>query len=231
MRVCLHTTVVCFVFLVLFGCTPERTIPLPTIAPTATPTLQSKSTPTSIYHAYWNEFREPVDGWGIAVPKNWLTLPAYDFDEDFNHVSIQNYNNNFFTSEAGRKAWRDWGIEKSVKVEIFKNADYSKYASLEEGIKDHVSASEMAELVEINTIFFGEIESVRYTVRNKIDNTLKLLYAFRINRFEILVWACYPNSSWERNDIQGILASIAISRDDEIIYPDIEPGEFYSFSP
>jgi hypothetical protein len=225
-KVILHAALLC-----LSGCVPSITPKLPTIAPTYTPTLQNTSTPTSKYHAYWKEFRESGDGWGIAVPINWITQSQYNREDDFTNLQILDYDLSFFESISGKEAWQSWGYDKSAKLEIIKESGFGKYDSLELGIRDWVTNSEYYELIEIEQIVINQETSVRYIEKWKADGQLYLHYAFQINLNEILIWSCYPNSSWERVDIQGILSSIALSRDANVVFPDVEPGKLLTYNP
>ena len=225
MRAWIQKVVLCAALLWLYGCKPSVTIALPTIAPTYTPTKQNTRTPTSKYRAYWKEFREPVDGWGIAVPVDWIVQSFNDSDDDFNHLTILNYDDNSFGSDSGKEAWSEWANQESVYLEILKVGGYGEYSSLEAGIRDRMGKSEMGELVEIETVSIGREKAVRFIMKDRTFGRLSLSYAFQLNAFEILVWVCNPESAWERTDVQGILASIALTHDADIVFPDVEPGK------
>jgi hypothetical protein len=231
MHAWIQKVVLCAALLCLYGCAPSVTIPLPTLAPTYTPTKQNTSTPTSKYNAYWKEFREPGDGWGIAVPINWITEVNYNREDDFDDLRIRDYDLNFFDSISGKEAWQNWGYIKSAEVGIYKQSGFGKYDSLEIGIRDWISNSEYLELVELEQITINQEKSVKYIEKWKADGQLYLHYAFQININEILIWSCYPNFSWERADIQGILSSIALSNDVDVVFPNVEPGNLLTFMP
>ncbi len=226
-----NKVVFCLVLFGLYGCTPKVTIPLPTIAPTFTPIEKNTQTPTSMYRNLWKELREPVDGWGIAIPANWSTYINYNPENKFSYLQIMNFDLAFFESTSGEKAWRTWGYVKSIKVEIVKRSGFVKFDSLKIGILDWIENTEYVELVKIEEITINKEKSIKYIEKWAADGQLYLHYAFKLNLNEILIWSCYPNSSWERADIQGILSSIAIKRNADVYFPDIKPGDIISYNP
>jgi hypothetical protein len=225
--------VVCKLVLLLFlsGCSsiPELP-PLPTLYSTDTQALPTQ-TPTSIYAQFWMEFREPVDGWGIAFPVKWWVHKSYDMKNDFDYLQIMNYNISDFDNEIGRKAWHDWAYEKSIKIEIFKINVIEEFDSLEQAIRKQIEKEEIVELVEIETIMINGEMSVRYFIRGgMIDGTFQI-YAFQLSRSSYLHLSCYPNAALERLDVQAIINSIVLRRNTKIVFPNVAPDEPIYFVP
>jgi hypothetical protein len=213
------------IFILLYGCsTIPESLPLPTLYSTRTQTLPTQ-TPTSIYAQYWVEFREPVDGWGIAVPANWWLNKSYEMNDDFDYLQIMNYNISAFDNEIGRKVWRDWAYKKSIKIEIFKITIIDELDSLEQAIRERIEKEEIVELVEIETININGELSVRYVLRGGMIDGAFIIYAFRINQSSYLQLSCYPNTAYERLDVQAIINSIVIRRNVKIVFPNVTPEE------
>jgi hypothetical protein len=213
------------VFILLSGCsTIPELLPLPTLYSTETQALPTQ-TPTSIYAQFWIEFRETVDGWGIAVPGKWWVHKSYEKNDDFDYLQIMNYNISAFDNEIGRKAWHDWAYEKSIRIEIFKVTVIEGFDSLEQEIRERIEMEELVELIEIETIMTNGELSVRYVLRGGMIDGTFLIYAFRINRSSYLQLSCYPNTGYERLDVQAIINSIVLRRNAKIVFPNVAPDE------
>ena len=83
----------------------------------------------------------------------------------------------------------------------------------------------------MSTIIINGVSAVRYILKGGLIEGTALTYAFLLSHSSYLHFSCYPDLAWERTDIQGILNSIVLQKEESITIPNGIPGEPIYYTP
>lgn len=215
-------------FLLLFPSCTQEPIHTETII-SAAPATEPMPSMTPEPEPYWREFRESIDGWGIAVPYGWRIEPEAEESVGFRRIRINNYNISFFRAHSEKGWWTSDVIENIMSMEIVKFYDVSNTASLEEAIREVYKLDAGYErLLSSKVVLINGNQALFFTLSVSSGIEPYDGYMFRIGNDAMLVFYTNPNSSWKRPEATAILNSIVLDREREIVLPGTQPSAFLS---
>jgi hypothetical protein len=216
-----------FLLLALPSCTQDPILTVTKIS--ANPTTEPTHSPTPEPKPFWREFRESIDGWGIAVPFNWFVEPMSEESIGFRRIRIRNFTASFFQAHSEKGAWTEDVIDQIVSMEIVKFYGIPNTLSLEETIRQVYRLDVGSEqLLSSEVVLINGNQALFFTLSTTPGIDPYDGYMFRISYDAVLVFYTNPNSSWEKPESTAILNSIVLDREKEIIFPEIEPSPMFS---
>ncbi len=220
------------ILLTLVGgaCAPVATTPdkvLPTLIPVeeplpiATPT-EIASQPEQSSSTTWKAIRDPRYGFGLAVPCWWLVspIPADGFG---GVMTVKNYDEDYFNAHSNKGFW-DWpnGTLK-LDVIVMEGADPGKsdadaYMQFTDPTMTGVVSAESRQ-IGVNTVTVLTLSNLVNT-----NDPNSSLFVYRLAPDVLLMVAPIPQTIVDTPDFQAILASIALTPNEQITLPTLTPA-------
>lgn len=192
----------------------------PAVEPTAT---QGRA-------AGWVAAEDPRTGIRFAVPCYWqVRIPSGDQDPSgLGAFPVTNFSDEFvesFGDKRGDEVWEAGGMK--IDFVYFQPSTWglppesSLREFAQEGMGGDQSVTEIVSLTEINVNGQEGLEVTARAVRNdEVGRTM----LFRLDQDLILGLSPVPGQVYDDPDIQGILRSIALAAEAEVVYPSHQPA-------
>jgi hypothetical protein len=208
--------------------TPEPIAITPTQEETQTPTVTQtpSETPTGQTSAtsLWREIRDPDTGFGFALPCWWVTyLPSGDAEAYA--ITVASYDESFFMANSVKGQWL--GGERpqgAYKLDFFVSKQIDANLTDEEAVRQVLTSDiNNVDLVQERTI--GKHTGL-LAVQSHVDNpsSTGTVYAFRLAPTVLMMVSAIKSSDLTDPLIKAILNSLALSQEEVVQLPTIDPG-------
>jgi hypothetical protein len=192
--------------------------PMPTLAPTETPALQPDVS------SQWLEVRDPGTGFGFALPCWWITyMPS---GEAVNYaITVASYDENFFMANSVKGQWLGGQRPQGAyKIDFYVNKQIDASLSDEEAVRQALTSEENAvDLVQARTIGrHNALLAVQSNVNN--PSATGTVYAFRLAPTSLMMVSPSQASDFTDPIVQAILNSLALTQEETVDLPAIDPG-------
>jgi hypothetical protein len=208
--------------------TPAMTMAIPTqtAIPTGSPTLEPTATATSQPEAssQWREVRDPGTGFGFALPCWWITyMPT---GESLNYaITVASYDENYFLANSVKGQWLGGQRPQGAyKLDFILSKQIDASLTDEEAVRQALTSEEnKVDLVQMRTV--GR-HTALLAIQSSVNNpsSTGTVYAFRLAPTDLLMVSAAPASDLTDPVVQAILNSLALSQDEEVEQPTIDPG-------
>jgi hypothetical protein len=220
--------VFCVGLLWLTSCVPNPTRTSPKVTQTlelsSIPTQKITLIPTLQSNTYWKEFREWVDGWGIAVPIDWEIDFSYA-ETKLLYLKIRNFTSSFYQANSENGNWKNDVIDSIVSIQFSLLPGATGYTSLEDAfIKAANIDNEYTKLISIKEIAFNNNPALEFRKQDVLSGNISEGYIFRINEDKLLQLFLTLDSVKLKAETLAILNSIVLQRERKIILPSWEPS-------
>jgi hypothetical protein len=200
--------------------TPTATTMTATVAqaPTETPT----SPPAAA--SQWVEVRDPGTGFGFALPCWWITyMPG---GEALNYaITVASYDENYFMANSVKGQWLGGQHPQGAyKLDFYVNKQIDANLSDEAAVRQALTGDEnKVDLVQTRTI--GR-HSALLAVQSSVNNPSSsgTLYAFRLAPTNLMMVSAATASDLTEPVVNAILNSLALSQNESVDLPTIDPG-------
>lgn len=203
------------------GITPtQEEIRTPTVTQTPSETPTGQTSDASL----WREVRDPDTGFGFALPCWWVTyLPSADAEAYA--ITVASYDESYFMANSVKGQWLGGKRPQGVyKLDFFVNKQIDANLSDEEAVRQ-VLTSDMnkVDLVQERTI--GKHPGL-LAIQSNVDNpsSTGTVYAFRLAPTILMMVSAIQDSDLTDPLVQAILNSLALSQEEEVQLPTIDPG-------
>jgi hypothetical protein len=211
--------------------TPGATIATETSAPdeaTAAPTaaLTEAATLAPGAASQWREVRDPGTGFGFALPCWWVTyMPPAEALNNGYAITVASYDEAFFMANSVKGQWL--GGERpqgAYKLDFYVNKEIDASLTDEEAVRKALTSEEnKVDLVQVRAV--GR-RSALLAVQSSVVNPSSsgTVYAFRLSPTSLMMVSAIPTSDFSDPVVQAILGSLALSADEAVELPSIDPG-------
>ena len=200
--------------------------PAPTVALTLAPSQADTQTPTiqPDFSSQWREVRDPGSGFGFALPCWWVTyMPS---GEGFGYaITVASYDEAYFMANSVKGQWLGGQPPQGAyKIDFIVDKRIDASLSDEEAVRQALTSDQdRVDLVQARTI--GR-HSALLAVQSNVDNPSSsgTVYAFRLSPTSLLMVSPVQASDFTDPLVQAILNSLALSVDESVELPNIDPG-------
>jgi hypothetical protein len=207
---------------------PEASIATPTRekiqTPTVTPETIETLTPEPVKTSLWREVRDPGTGFGFALPCWWVTyMPSADALTYA--ITVASYDENYFMANSVKGQWLggkppngayklDFLIDKQI------DATLSDEAVVRQALTSDLNAVDLVQERPVGT------HSALLAIQSNRDNpsSTGTVYAFRLSPSSLLMVSAVSDSELTDPIIKAMLNSLALSPDEPVQLPTIDPG-------
>jgi hypothetical protein len=191
---------------------PSAAAPVP-----ETPEVAMAATPTSEPgpSALWATYRDAA-GFGYAFPCHWVQQGT----------TLVSYDEAFFMSRAIRGQWPEGDPPAgAVKLEIA-SFDYAD-SGIEAGtpLADAVPLVIGNDIVATDMVSLGSRDALRVQLPGTVfpSDTSNEIYFLQLSPTSMLLLSVSPRSALDSPDVQGIINSLALSQEEQVIVPVADP--------
>jgi hypothetical protein len=189
--------------------------------PTMTPMVGLSDPVEAMTSPLWVTYRDSEYGYGLALPCYWIILPGHG------SPSTRSYDEAFAMTHSIRGSWRDGeppagAINPDIFVFEFGQRGIAASTPLREAIPQLIDDA----IQEMEEVTLGSQTAlvVHLAGEGTPDYFANQLYFFQLSPDSTLM----INPKWKRalesTDMQAILASVALSVEEEVVPPDIPPS-------
>jgi hypothetical protein len=205
--------------------TAAMDIPTTTANP-ATPTPAPSETPTRLPEAasQWVEVRDPGTGFGFALPCWWITyMPA---GESLNYaITVASYDEDYFMANSIKGQWMGGQHPQGAfKLDFYVNKQIDGGLTDEEAVRQALTGTEnKVDLLQPRAI--GR-HSALLAVQSSVNNPSSsgTLYAFRLAPTNLMMVSAADTADLTNPVVQAILSSLALTQEEAVELPAIDPG-------
>jgi hypothetical protein len=197
-------------------------IPILTSTPTHTPSEMPTLQPAA--SSQWLEVRDPGTGFGFALPCWWITyMPT---GEALNYaITVASYDENYFLANSVKGQWLGGQHPQGAyKLDFYVNKQIDASLADEEAVRQALTGEENAvDLVQVRTI--GR-HTALLAVQSNVNNpsSTGTLYAFRLAPTNLMMVSAAAASDLTDPVVQAILNSLALTQNEPVEIPAIDPG-------
>jgi len=199
--------------------TPQE-IHTPTV--TQAPTNTPKPKPAEV--SFWREVRDPGTGFGFALPCWWVTyMPSADALTYA--ITVASYDENYFLANSVKGQWLgseppngvyklDFLVDKQI------DASLSDEAAVRQALTSELNAVDLVQERPVGN------HSALLAIQSNRDNPTSTgtVYAFRLSPTSLMMVSAASASDLTDPVVQAILNSLALSPDEPVQLPTIDPG-------
>lgn len=207
---------------------PEASIAAPIQEKIQTPTVTTEPietrTPKPVETSLWREVRDPGTGFGFALPCWWVTyMPSADALTYA--ITVASYDENYFRANSVKGQWLGGKPPNGAyKLDFFVDTQIDANLSDEAAVRQELTSDlDAVDLVQERPV--GN-HSALLAVQSNRDNPTATgtVYAFRLSPTSMLMVSAISDSDLTDPIIQAILYSLALSPEEPVQLPTIDPG-------
>lgn len=206
---------------------PLQTQPVETLPPeSALPTESVPATEVPAAESVWTTYRDPRYGIGLAYPCWWdfMPMPAQG---NGGSMSLRSFDEGYFRAHSTKGNWNGAVPPEGVfsfDIGVFEGFDASM------SITDAwatVTDPSMSVIASAEEQMIGQNQATVIQMQNVVnsDDPPFTLYLYRLAPDKILMFSPNFQDRIDASDVQGILASLSLSPDQEIVLPAFAPHE------
>jgi hypothetical protein len=207
---------------------PAIETPTPTAVITPTPRLSATQTPVPQpdTSSQWREVRDPGTGFGFALPCWWITyMPSEDGLNYGYAITVASYDEAYFMANSVKGQWLGGQPPQGAyKIDFVVNKQIDANLSDEQAVRQALTSDQNAvDLVQARTV--GR-HSALLAVQSDVNNpsSTGTVYAFRLAPTSLMMVSPSQASNFTDPLVQAILNSLALSQDEAVELPTIDPG-------
>ncbi len=223
----------CGTFQVSFEGQPQPNLPDSTEVgdPGSLPTATALPTSTPVpADPQWIEIRDEAFGFGFALPCWWRITYPLEVGDSTRTYTMASYDEAYFLQNSVKGWWigRDYP-DGAVKLDVigFELESFGIDPALSTpDVLHQFLTSDMQVISSITEKTYGSNQAF-LAMTSRPDNLTEAYpsYAFRISPERILLITVFPARSISSKDIQGLIASVALSPDQEVARPTYAPSD------
>ncbi len=190
---------------------------LPTVTATVEPSLPIETAASPL----WVTYRDSEYGYGLALPCYWATFPGHG------SPNASSYDEAFAMAHSIRGTWRDGeppagAINPDIFVFEFDQQGITAGTPLREAIPQLIDDA----IQDMEEVALGSQTAllVHLVGEGAPDYFANQLYFFQLSPDSALMIAPKWKQALESTDMQAILASVALSVEEEVVLPDMPPS-------
>ena len=195
---------------------PESALPTESVPPTEAPTAES----------VWTTYRNQRYGIGLAYPCWWAFTPMPE-QGDGGAMSLRSFDEEYFRAHSTKGNWNGAVPPEGVfafDIGVFEGFEASM--SITEAWNS-VTDPTMSVIASAEERTIGQNQATVIQMQNVVnsEDPTFTMYLFRLAPDKILMISPKFQDRLDSNDVQGILTSLALSSDQEIVVPAFAPHE------
>lgn len=180
------------------------------------------SAPEDTSSGLWTVYEDEHYGVRFAVPCFWEVLFPDQYHSSGTAYPVRNYTEEFVLSQGKKPVWEAGGIKIDLNFSSGENWDLPENAGLGDYLNANYDGLSDSELLSAEELIVNGQKGLLVTAKNGFGVSQYYLFKVRGNLF--LIFAVYPGSALEDPDVQGILQSLALSDDVEVVVPEFVPA-------
>jgi hypothetical protein len=195
---------------------PESAPPTETIQPTEKPVADNE----------WVTYRDPRYGIGLAYPCWWVFTPM-PTEGYGGSMTLRSFDEEYFRAHSIKGNWQDNLVPEgafAIDIGVFEGFDPSQsttdaWASVTDPTMSVIASSEER--------MIGQNQAMVIQMQNVVNSNdpLFTMYLFRLAPDKILMFSPLFQDRLDSDDVQGILTSLSLSPEQQIVVPAFAPHE------
>jgi hypothetical protein len=189
---------------------------------------EPRTAPTSGPVYPWIKLRDARYGYGIAIPCYWSVIPTPS-QGNYAAMTIRSYDDAYFMAHSEKGGWVGGKRpEGAVSMDMVVIEGIQPTLALTEAVRQ-IAASDINVIQSIEPITLGTntgvLADVQGTQGPRADppGPNNLVY-FRLAPDKVLMVAALPTAALASADVQGILSSLVLSKQQDMALPDFAPA-------
>ncbi len=206
---------------------PPQTQPVETLSPeSALPTESVPPTEILAAESEWITYRDPRYGIGLAYPCWWAftPMPTQGYG---GAMTLRSFDEEYFRAHSTKGHWNGDILPEGVfaiDIGVFEGFDPAMSITDAWGT---VTDPTMSVIASAEEQMIGENQATVLQMQNVVnsDDPPFTMYLFRLAPDKVLFFSPLFQDRLDDSDVQGILASLSLSPDQEIVVPAFAPHE------
>ena len=196
--------------------TPESALPTETTSPTEAPETEGA----------WVTYRDPRYGIGLAYPCWWafMPMPTQGYG---GAMTLRSFDEEYFRAHSTKGNWNDNVPPEGVfAIDIGVFEGFDPAMSITDAWAT-VTDPSMSVIASAEERMIGQNQATVLQMQNVVNSEDPpfTMYLFRLAPDKILFFSPLFQDRLDDNDVQGILASLSLGPDQEIVVPAFAPHE------
>jgi hypothetical protein len=207
---------------------PATDAPTPTALITPTPSLAATETPALQPDAasQWREVRDPGTGFGFALPCWWVAYMPPEEGLNYGYaITVASYDEAYFMANSVKGQWLGGQPPQGAyKIDFVVNKQIDAALSDEQAVRQALTSDQNnVDLVQTRAV--GR-HSALLAVQSNVNNpsSTGTVYAFRLAPTSLLMVNPSQASDFTDPLVQAILNSLALTQEETVALPAIDPG-------